>query len=346
MDLADLGEINLIKRLQSRLKYHPKQVIQGIGDDCAIYATSPGTHQIISTDALVENVHFNLQTHPPEKLGIKSLAVNVSDIAATGGIPRIAVITLGLPRNFSVAFLDRFYSGLNQASELYQVAWVGGDTVASPKHFFINVTILGEVKKNRFFTRQGARAGDKIFVTGTLGDASLGLKILQSGTKKKWNGSAASRKKLVERHLAPTARIVESNELVKSRLKVTAMIDVSDGLAQDLNQLLTANGVAATLQKNRLPASRQGTGFCRKNSLNPLKYILYGGEDYELLFTLKAEDVYTLRESFDEFGSPVTQIGEIRQGRGITLIDEHGRRETLSEPLGFNHFTAKRTPGK
>ena len=147
---------------------------------------------------------------------------------------------------------NRFYAGLNKASEHYEVALVGGDTVASPKHLFINVTILGEVKKNRFFTRKGAGAGDRIFVTGTLGDAALGLKILQSGTKR-WNGPAASRKKLVQRHLAPTARIRESNWLVQSRLKVTSMIDISDGLAQDLNQVLTASGVGATLQKSRLP---------------------------------------------------------------------------------------------
>ncbi|MCH8157281.1 MAG: thiamine-phosphate kinase [Nitrospinae bacterium] len=339
MDLADLGEINLIKRLQSRLKYHPKQVIQGIGDDCAIYATSPGTHQIISTDALVENVHFNLQTHPPEKLGLKALAVNVSDIAATGGTPRIAVITLGLPKNFSVSFLDRFYSGLNKASEQYEVAWVGGDTVSSPKHFFINVTILGEVKKNRFFTRKGARAGDKIFVTGTLGDSALGLKILQSGTKINWNGPAAARKKLVQRHLVPTARIKESNWLVKSRLKVTAMIDISDGLAQDLNQVLTTNGVAATLQKSRLPASRHFAGFCRDNKLNPLNYLLYGGEDYELLFTLKREDVKKLKRQFLKAHAPVALIGEITEFPGkIVLERENGRRKVLKPSAGFNHF--------
>ena len=341
MDLEDLGEFNLINRLQSRLKYRSKQVIQGIGDDCAVYSTATGTHQIISTDALVENVHFNLKTHPPEKLGMKSLAVNVSDIAAMGGTPRIEVITLGLPRKLPVAFLDRFYSGLNKASAQYGVAWVGGDTVASPKHLFVNVTILGEVKKNRFFTRKGAGPGDKVFVTGTLGDAALGLKILQSGTKK-WNGPAASRKKLVQRHLAPTARIRESNWLVKSRLRVTSMIDISDGLAQDLNHVLTASSVGATLQKSLFPTSRHCAGFCRDNGLNPLNYLIYGGEDYELLFTLKAEDVYNLRESIDEFGSPVTQIGEITKGRGITLVGDRGRRQTLSEPSGFNHFKAKR----
>ena len=120
------------------------------------------------------------------------------------------------------------------------------------------------------------------------------------------------------------------------------MIDISDGLAQDLSQVLTTNGVGATLHKSRLPASRHFADFCRDNNLNPLKYLLYGGEDYELLFTLKAEDVYNLRESIDKPGSPVTQIGEIRKGRGITLIDDRGQSETLSEPLGFNHFKARR----
>ena len=290
MDLSKLGEFGLISRLQSRLKYRSPQVIQGIGDDCAVLSLNNGNYQVLTTDALVETIHFNLKTHTPEQLGWKTMAVNISDIAAMGGQPKFAVLSLGIPNSFPVDFLDRFYKGLNQASLKYKVALVGGDTVASPKHLFINLTLLGETFKKKVFTRSGARPGDKIFVTGTLGDSALGLKILES-PRKKWKGLETLRKKLIQRHLKPEPRVEVASWLAKSKFKVTSMIDISDGLTQDLGHILKAGKVGAELRESELPISKPLEKYSLNNGLPALEWALSGGEDYELLFTVAPEDV-------------------------------------------------------
>jgi thiamine-monophosphate kinase len=341
MDLSKLGEFGLISRFQSRLKYRSPQVIQGIGDDCAVLSLNNGNYQVLTTDALVETVHFNLKTHTPEQLGWKTMAVNISDIAAMGGQPKFAVISLGIPNSVPVDFLDRFYKGLNQASQKYKVALVGGDTVASPKHLFINLALLGETVKKKVFTRSGARPGDKIFVTGTLGDSALGLKILES-PKKKWKGSEALRKKLIQRHLKPEPRVAAAGWLARSKYKVTSMIDISDGLAQDLGHILKAGKVGAELWESDIPLSKTLAKFSLINGLPALQLALEGGEDYELLFTLAPEDVnYLGIESITKADQPVTQIGVITAKKGIRLISKNGRSKILQRPMGFNHFKGK-----
>ena len=341
MDLSKLGEFGLISRFQSRLKYRSPQVIQSIGDDCAILSLDNGNYQVLTTDALVENVHFNLDTHTPEQLGWKTMAVNISDIAAMGGQPKFAVISLGIPSSVPVDFLDRFYRGLNQASQKYKVALVGGDTVASPKHLFINLALLGETLKKKVFTRKGARPGDGIFVTGTLGESALGLKILMS-RKKKWNGSEIHKKRCVQRHLKPEPRVTTAVRLAKSQCKVTSMIDISDGLTQDLGHILKAGKVGAELWESTIPISRSLTKYSVINNLSALQLALSGGEDYELLFTLAPEDVNNLDiESITKADPPVTQIGVITTKKGIRLLSENGRSKSLQGPMGFNHFKGK-----
>ena len=300
-----------------------------------------GNYQVLTTDALVETVHFNFKTHTPEQLGWKTLAINISDIAAMGGQPKFAVISLGIPHSVPIDFLDRFYKGLDQASRKYKVALVGGDTVASPKHLFINLALLGETVKKKVFTRSGARSGDKIFVTGTLGDSALGLKILES-PRKKWKGSEALRKKLIQRHLKPEPRVEAAAWLARSRCKVTSMIDISDGLTQDLGHILKAGKVGAELWEEKAPISKPLTKFSLINGLTALDFALEGGEDYELLFTLAPEDVTNLDiESITKVDQPVTQIGVITAKKGIRLISKTGRSKGLQRPMGFNHFKGK-----
>jgi thiamine-monophosphate kinase len=341
MDLSKLGEFELITRLQSNLKYQSRQVIHGIGDDCAVLSPDSGNYQVLTTDALVEAVHFNLKTITPEQLGWKTLAVNISDIASMGARPKFAVISLGIPKRFSVNFLDRFYKGLNQASQKYQVALVGGDTVSSPKCMFINLALLGETFKQKVFTRSGARPGDRIYVTGTLGESALGLKILES-PRKKWKGSETCRKKCIQRHLKPEPRVEAANWLSRSKCKVTSMIDISDGLTQDLGHLLKAGKVGADLWESELPIPKRLIKYSVINGLQPVDLALGGGEDYELLFTLRPEDVNKLDiEAITQVDQPVTQIGEITVSKGIRLISKGGISRALHRPMGYNHFKRK-----
>lgn len=336
MDPSQLGEFGLIARFHSHLKLHSKKVKIGIGDDCAVYAGTSGKYQIATTDALLETVHFNLNKISPEQLGRKSLAVNISDIAAMGGTPTLALITLGIPQTLTVRFLDRFYKGLNQASKKYGVELAGGDTIASPKHFFINITVLGEVDKKRFFTRSGARPGDKILVTGTLGDSALGLKLLEH---KQWKGSLQKRNSLIKKHLDPIPRILESQILVKSGAKITSMIDISDGLVQDLGHICKSSKVGATLLNERLPKSSALKYVCHHNKLKFNEFTLSGGEDYELLFTTSPKDATKIARQFQKTDTPVTVIGEITPAEGeLFLVQENGRHESLRKTKGYNHF--------
>ncbi len=330
--IKELGEFGLIHHLSSRLKFRASDSILGIGDDCAVYPVKPGMNEVISTDALVENIHFKLSTTTPEALGRKALSVSLSDIAAMGGTPKRILVTLGLPERISVSFLDKLYSGFNEICNQYKVELAGGDTVSSPKCFFINVAVIGEAK--RVFTRKGAKPGDLIFVTGTLGDSSLGLKLLD---KKKKGGK--DNKLLIERHLNPTARVQEAGILARSSINITSMIDISDGLVQDLYHICKASKVGARIFQDKLPHSPEFARTCDKDSIPPLPLLLNGGEDYELLFTLPADGVKNLNRQFLKAKVLVTQVGEITlKPRKVSLAMRDGTTETLSESEGFNHF--------
>ena len=281
--IKDLGEFGLINHLTRNFNHHLSNTLLTLGDDCAVYSASSSNNQLVSTDALVENIHFKLSTISAEQLGNKAIAVNISDIAAMGGIPTRILITLGISKKISSDYLDQLYKGIQKTCQLYNIELFGGDTVSSPKCFFINVTIIGETKKGKFFTRKGAKKGDLIFITGTLGDSSLGFKI-QSG--KKWKCSAKSRKHLLERHLTPTPRLKESQLLAQSTLKINSMIDISDGLVQDLHHICKQSGTGALIFEEKLPQSPAFSKVCSDNNLPIAPFILNGGEDYELLFTL------------------------------------------------------------
>ena len=330
--IKEIGEFGLINHLSSRLKFHASDSILGIGDDCAVYPTRSGMNEIISTDALVENIHFKLSTTTPEVLGRKALSVSLSDIAAMGGTPKRALVTLGLPKKISLSFLDKLYSGFNEICNEFKVELSGGDTVSSPKSFFINVTVIGEAK--HVFTRKGAKPGDLIFVTGTLGDSSLGLKLLS-----KKNKSSKDHKFLIKRHLDPTARIKEASILARSKTNIASMIDISDGLVQDLYHICKASKVGARIYQDRLPQSPEFARSCEKNKIDPLPHLLNGGEDYELLFTLPADGVKKLSRQFLKAKVLVTQVGEITlKPRKVFLGMRDGTKKPLPDSEGFNHF--------
>ena len=336
-NLKQLGEFGLIERFQSQLDTHSPRVKKGIGDDCAIFSAQSDKIQLISTDALVESIHFDLKKISAEQLGRKAMAVNISDIAAMGGNPYLAVISLGLPKSTSIKFLDKFYSGLQACCNSHKIKLAGGDTVYSPTHLFINICILGEAKKNRVFTRTGAKPGDHIFVTGTLGDSAMGLKLLMS--KNKNFKLTRYRRSLIQKHIEPIPRIKESNLLAKSKLKVTSMIDLSDGLAQGLSHLCLANKLGAEIFEANLPFSEALKNICQQKGDILTNLALHGGEDYELLFTIRQEDVKKLNMLFLDAGTPVSHIGEITKLPGkMTLKKKTGRVSFLKPSMGFNHF--------
>jgi len=337
MDLNQLGEFGLIKRLKSHLDFSSHQVVRGIGDDCAVYKPQPGKLQVISCDTLLENVHFDLSFISAEQLGEKALTVNLSDIAAMGGQPKLALIALAIPKSITPRFLDRLYKGFNTKSTQYKLVLAGGDTVASKKHFMINITVLGEVNPKKYFTRNGAQPGDGIFVTGTLGDAALGLKLLKS--RKKWKGSRMDRKFLAQKHLAPIPRLNESEVLVRSKIKVSSMIDISDGLLQDLGHICQESKVGARLSESKIPISRQFKKLQSLNNFTSENMIYSGGEDYELLFTAGLKKTDNIKTLFEKIDSQVTFIGEITQDFGkIELINPNGKVTNPRRNLGFNHF--------
>ncbi len=336
--LKQLGEFGLIDRLRARLSPGEGRVLLGIGDDCAAYAAKPGKLQILSTDALIETVHFDRRHGKPETLGRKAIAVNVSDIAAMGGDPVLAVIALGIPRTLPVAFLDALYRGIDSSLKEYDLELAGGDTVASPKHLFINVTIVGEVAKNRMVARSGARPGDAIWVTGYPGRSALGLKILQSA-KKKWLGAKKHRTAMIQAHLDPVARLKETQKLLAGGVRPTSMIDVSDGLVQDLHRLCEAGGVGAVIREADLPQSLEMQRVCAENRLNIRQLILSGGEDYEILFTTKSQDVRKVNRQFHNALTPVTLIGEVTSRSGKVLLETDGaKRKILRKSMGYQHF--------
>jgi thiamine-monophosphate kinase len=336
-NLKQLGEFGLIKHISSKFNTYSKRVKKGIGDDCAVFSTLPNISQLISTDALIESIHFDLKTISPKQLGFKAMTVNISDIAAMGGTPYLAVISLGLPNTTSIKFIDKLYSGLKKSCDLYNIQLVGGDTIASPKHLFINICLLGEAAKNRVFYRKGARPGDQIFVTGNLGDSAMGLKLLKSRNKnfvsKKHSDS------LVKKHLEPIPRIKESRLLAKSNIKVTSMIDLSDGLEQDLGHLCTKEKTGATLYEKNLPLSEALRNACLKKKYDPTNWVLQGGEDYELLFTITPGDVNKLNRLFTKTDTPISHIGEITNiPKKIQLKKKNGKTVFLKTTKGFDHF--------
>ena len=337
-NLKKPGEFDLIDRFRSRLKFRSPRLKIGIGDDCAVYSGVAGKYQLICTDALIENVHFKLSTTSPELLGRKALSVNISDIAAMGGTPHLALITLGIPKTLPVKFLDSLYRGINQVCHEHNIEIAGGDTTASPRHLFINISLVGEVGKKQLVTRSGARPGDKIFVTGTPGQSALGLKLLSS-PRKQWKGNKTFQKKMIQAHLDPVPRLAESQKLVNSRARITSMIDISDGLAQDLLHLCKAGNLGAIIREERLPRSPELERLASLNRLKLLDFILSGGEDYELLFTLKSEDVRKITGQFNDAKTPVTQIGEMTaHPQKVVHLTSDGKSKSLKKLLGFDHF--------
>lgn len=332
MKLSDLGEFGLISQIEKAFRKKSLRAPLGIGDDAAALFVSPGKTLLATTDMLLEGVHFDLAYTDYYSLGWKSAAVNLSDIAAMGGVPRFCLTALGIPEGITVEQINEFYKGFQALARKHKVDLVGGDTCSSEIDLVISVTVLGEVEKKRMLTRAGAKPGDRIFVTGTLGDAAAGLEILGSrGQGPGGRGDGAGPKKLTGKHLKPIPRVEIGRKIALSGC-ATAMIDVSDGLSSDLAHICEQSGVGADVYADKIPLSKEIKAAAMQLKTIPLHYALSGGEDYELLFTIASSKL----KKFKALRIPAREIGVITRGE-IDIIHEGGERRRL-EPTGYNHF--------
>ncbi|MDO8447124.1 MAG: thiamine-phosphate kinase [Deltaproteobacteria bacterium] len=340
--LRDLGEFGLIKRISKRSRIRDSSVMVGIGDDAAVITPpSPPLNKggmggvaplLITTDSLVEDVHFRRDS-PPEALGWKALAVNISDIAAMGGMPKHYLLSLSVPEGISVDYLDRLFAGMTDAARRHGLSLIGGDTTSSPDRIYISVTVIGEASKN-ILLRKGAKAGDQIFVTGTLGDSALGLRMLEESGVGSWELGVKDLKlkTIINRHLRPVPRVKEGILLANSGT-ITSMIDISDGLLADLGHICEESKVGATVWADKIPLSK---GFkSLSDRFGGIDLALSGGEDYELLFTVNGKEVKNFLS--EAKGVKSTHIGEITKGKGVRVVGKDGQLH-IPQRSGYEHF--------
>jgi len=293
-EISQLGEFGLIDRLVMGIEPKNTSTLTGVGDDCAILSY-PGTEVLVSTDLLLEGVHFDLTYVPLKHLGYKAVIVNLSDVYAMGGTPRQITVSLGVSARFAVEHLDELYSGMRLACERYGVDLVGGDTTASKQGLVISVTAIGDVEKGKAVKRSGAKETDIICVSGNLGAAYMGLQLLErekvaSAGQKDFTPDFGGKEYLVERQLKPEPRrdIVEA--LRNAGIQPTSMMDISDGLSSELLHICKDSNVGCRIYEERIPIDYQTAVMAEEFNMNLVTAALNGGEDYELLFTVPLTD--------------------------------------------------------
>jgi thiamine-monophosphate kinase len=332
--VADVGEHELIARVRARVAPAPDWVRLGIGDDAALVLPARAMADVITTDAIVEGVHFDRAFVPAFDIGGRALAVNLSDLAAMGAVPRVAVVSFGLPATLPLADYDALVAGLTELAARERVAIVGGNITRSPGPLFVDVTAIGAVHPRKALTRGGGRPGDGLYVTGRLGGAAAGLAALQRGTPGVYRDDDLA--DAVARYRCPAPR-VRLGVLVARNRAASACIDLSDGLADAVHQLAAASGTGAIVEAGAIPchpaAARQwpGPGIA-------LQHVLSGGDDYELLFAVpprrrRAFEAVAMRPG----GILVTRVGRLTADARVVL-EVDGRQVAL--PSGFTHFVA------
>ncbi len=317
-------------------------IAAGIGDDAAVVKPSKRSFSLVTTDILIEDIHFTLDYTDPLRLGKKALSINLSDIAAMGGTPQYFLLSMGLPLNLSFRWLEEFFSGIQQVAERYNLSLIGGDTSLARK-LSINITLIGRGKTGEVIYRKGAQPGDQIMVTGTLGNAALGLRILKthkgdSSISHAWDRDQSE---LIEKHLSPIPRIAEGRLIARNHL-ASAMIDISDGLMADLGHILEESHAGAKIWISQLPLSEAYRRKAPHYTSSDIDLAISGGEDYELLLTTPKEKGEKLLAFFRKSGLKITTIGEIVDPRyGLRLFLDDGR-EYKPREKGYDHFKKPR----
>ena len=309
-------------------------LIRGMGDDCAVLEAGPNRARLVSVDTLVENVHFDRRFHPPELLGRKIVAVNVSDIAAMGGSPRFVLLSSGLPPGFDEDWVRALNRGILSACRDFGCVLVGGDTTASPGGFCFSLTILGEMAADQVLYRRGARPGDTVLISGDPGFAAAGLALLRAGR----GADEPAFAPFIARHLNPEPRLELGRRLAASGL-VHAMMDSSDGPATDLAHICAASKLGARLDARALPLPENLRRAARLCGADPLDWVLKGGEDFELILTAPPEAEPALRDIARTCGPALRPVGRMDENAaaGPRLVGADGR-ETALAYQGFDHF--------
>jgi len=338
MLITELGEFGLIERIKRVLGEKGPGEIVGIGDDTAVLEVSGDKVLLATCDAQIEGQHFLRDQITPRQLGQRAAAINLSDIAAMGGVPRYALASLALPDHLTVEFIEEVYRGMKEFLGRFGANLAGGNLARSLGGIFVDIALLGEVAPELVLLRSRAQPGDRVLVTGTLGNAAAGLQILLG----KVNPGDLKVEPLVQAHLTPEPQVRAGQLLAKLRC-VTAMIDVSDGLAGDMTHICESSQVGVEIWMDQLPISEVTRRLAEQNGKNPLDWALYGGEDYQLLFTAPPQEVERIISSVrGEIGLEVTPVGGVLKDlREKRLV----RRDGVSFPLeakSWDHFAKSR----
>ncbi|MDB0020616.1 thiamine-phosphate kinase [bacterium] len=334
--LKDLGEFGLIERLTKKIKLFNKTTLLGPGDDAAIINSSKEI--LISSDMLVEGIHFDMAFTPLKHLGYKSVIVNLSDIYAMNGIPKQITVGLAISSKYTLEAIDEFYDGILLACEKYKIDVIGGDITSCINGLTISITAIGEAMKKEIVKRSGAKENDLLITTGDLGGAYMGLNVLQR-EKEVWKSNPNMQPELdnfnyiLERQLKPEARRDIIEFLKKCEVIPTSMIDISDGLASEIFHICTSSDVGCQLYEEKIPIDPQTYQTSMDFNINPIVSALNGGEDYELLFTINQKDYEKIKNDPN-----LTVIGHItKKSLGINLIG-NGNTSTPLQAQGWNHF--------
>ncbi len=338
-ELSDLGEFALIDKLTSNFTTHVSNTIKGVGDDAAVISISENEVMLVSTDSLIEGIHFNLMYTPLMHLGYKAVIVNLSDIYAMNGIAEQITVSLAVSNRFPLEALEELYAGIKKACDFYQVDLIGGDTTSSLSGLMISITALGRAKKSDVVYRSGAKEHDLLVVSGDLGGAYMGLQLLER-EKEVYKANPDIQPDLdghdylLERQLKPEARKDIVQLLKQMDVKPTSMIDISDGLASEIFHLCKSSNVGCTIYDEKVPIDGKTASTAIEFNIDPITTALNGGEDYELLFTIAQADYEKV------LGNPnMSIIGHITdKNSGVNFVDKQGVVIDL-KAQGWNHFS-------
>ncbi|MGD8665961.1 MAG: thiamine-phosphate kinase [Desulfobacterales bacterium] len=336
MSLKEIGEFGFIKKISRGCLIRPDTIVKAIGDDAAAFRTDPEQLTLITTDLLVERIHFLRQAISGFDLGHKALAVNLSDIAAMGGTAREAFVSIAIPDDCQLDYLDDIYDGIKHLAAKFDVNVLGGDTTRSRIDLIINIVIQGLVPEADILCRNAARPADTIFSTGFLGDSKAGLHLILNRIAANTEGL----KSLLKAHNRPQPHLQEGRFLARQP-GVHAAIDTSDGLSSDLGHIAEESRVGARLYADKIPISSSLKNFCGRFDFDPVDYALSGGEDYTLLCTIAPDRAEEIAHDFEKkFRRPLFAIGEITADKRLTLNYPDGQTRPIM-PTGWDHFKAK-----